>query len=864
VKGPPLTVVAATYRFGRFELNPSTRQVLVDEQAASLGARAFDVLQALIERRDRLVAKAELIDLVWPAVVVEENNLQVQISALRKILGAEAIATVPGRGYRFALPVEADGGDATTTSPGISRISAESSFLDPALRSRVLTSGAGFPERLPPLFGRAMDLAALRELLSLHELVTIVGPGGIGKTRLAVAVADVLRDDLMRSVGWVDLAPLADPTLIPATIAGVFGLSLDERRQPLEALVAALKKRSLLIVLDNCEHLTDAVAMIASALLAGTQDVRLLATSRASLRIPDEQLYRLGPLTVPAGKASAQEAAEHGAVALFVARARAVDRRFEINEKSVAAVVEVCAQLDGIPLAIELAAARLPVLGLPALITMLDKRLRLLSSGSRAAPARQQTMLATFDWSYGLLSEIEKVVFRQLGIFAGGFTLEAVRCVVRSAMWDQWDVVDALGGLVEKSMVVVEGDESPRYRLLETGRAYALEKLSEGRETGDLERRHAAYFRQFFDLAYEAWLTSTDAEWRVRTDPELDNLRAALNWSLGPGNDVVTGIAIASASLPVWLHRDSHFRAEGRRHVRAAVAHLNRTIAPGAEARLWFALLLLLPRHSDADDILASAERAVSLCRAAGNDRDLCHALLPHAQILTRMGRSTDAQQALDEAQALLKQVPIARLQGLYNMFAGFHRIMTGDPHSAGSYLETALRLFEESGAENLALQTINRLADRNWMLGDLDSAVSGFRDAVVRGRNSRFADKDLVGLPLANLAAVLIEQGKLEEATPVAHEALALQREAEGAWLLFDALALRLALSGKHEDAARLVGFVNAMYEAGSQRREPNEERLHAKLLALLRERFSEAELEGLLRAGAELDENEAYRIAL
>jgi predicted ATPase/DNA-binding winged helix-turn-helix (wHTH) protein len=854
--------LTAIYRFGRFELSPATRQILVDDRPAPLGARAFDVLQALIERRDRLVTKNELLDLVWPGVVVEENNLQVQISALRKILGAEAIATIPGRGYRFTLPVGTDEGDATTTLVGISPISAESAVLDPESRSRVLTSGASFPERLPPLFGRAKDLAALQELLSLHELITIVGPGGIGKTRLAAAVADARRNGLMRNVGWVDLAPLADPTLIPGTIARVFGLALDEEREPLEALVAALKKRSLLIVLDNCEHLTDSVATIARALIAETQDVRLLATSRAPLKIPDEQVYRLGSLTVPAPKASPQEAAEHGAVALFVVRAHAVDRHFEINANNVTAVVEVCARLDGIPLAIELAAARLPVLGLPALIAMLDQRFRLLSSGSRAAPARQQTMHATFDWSYGLLSEVEKVVFRQLGIFAGGFALEAVRRVIRSGTWDEWDVVDGLAGLVEKSMVVVEGDESPRYRLLETGRAYALEKLSEAGETGDLERRHAAYFRRFFDLAYDAWLTSTDAELRVRTDPELDNLRAALNWSLGPGNDIVTGIALAGTSLPVWLHRDAHFRAEGRSHVRSAVAHLNQTISPGAEARLWFGLVLILPRHSDADDILASSERAVALCRAAGNDRDLCHALLPHAQILTRKGRSTDAEQALDEAKALLKQVPLARLQGLYNMFAGYHRIVTGDPRSAGSYLETALRLFEESGAENLALRTINSLANRNWMLGDLDGAVSGFREAVVRGRKSRFADKDLVSLPLLNLAAALIEQGKLEEATPVADEALA--REAEGAWVLFDALALRLAFNGKHEDAARLEGFVNAMYEAGSQRREPNEERLRGKLFALLREKFSESELDGLLRAGAELDENGAYRIAL
>jgi predicted ATPase/DNA-binding winged helix-turn-helix (wHTH) protein len=855
--------VTATYRFGRFELNPSTRQILVDREAVSLGARAFDVLQALIERRDRLVAKAELLDLAWPGVVVEENNLQVQISALRKILGTEAIATIPGRGYRFTLPVQADGADATMPPSQISRTSAESPVLGSESRPRVLTSGAAFPERLPTLFGRTKDLAALQELLSLHELVTIVGPGGIGKTRLAAAVADARCGDLTRSVGWVDLSPLADPTLIPGTIARVFDLTLDEQREPVAALVAALKKRSLLIVLDNCEHLRDALATIASALIAETRDVRLLATSRASIKIAVEQIYRLGPLPVPAAKASAQDAAEHGAVALFVARARAADRRFEINEKSVAAVIEVCSQLDGIPLAIELAAARAPVLGLPALIAMLDQQLRLLSSGSRAAPARQQTMRATLDWSYGLLSEVEKAVFRQLGVFAGGFALEAARRVVRCGTQDEWDVVDALGGLVEKSMVVVEGDESPRYHLLETGRAYALEKLSEAGETGDLERRHAGYLRQFFDVAYDERVTSTDAKWRAKTDPELDNLRAALKWSLVSGNDAVNGIALAGSSASVWAHRDAHLHAEGLRHVRSAIDYLNRTIAPGAEARLWLGLVSLLPYQYAADDILASSERAVSLCRLAGNDRDLCGALLAYSRILTLKGRFTDAEQALDEVKAILKQVPIASLHGSYNFYAGQHRIRTGDPRSAGPYFETALRLFEESGAEIMAVYTMGNLAERNRMLGDLDAAVNGFREAFVRGRRAHMAR-----LSLGNLAGALIEQGKLEEAIPVAHEALA--RLAEGAaglfddLGLFDALALRLALNGKHEHAARLEGFVNAMYEAGSQSRESNEERLHARLLALLRESFSESELEGLLRSGAELDENEAYRIAL
>ena len=855
--------MAATYRFGRFDLSPATRQLLVDAQPAPLGARAFDVLVALVERRDRLVTKNELLEAVWPGVVVEENNLQVQISALRKILGTEAIATIPGRGYRFTLAVETDGSVATMPPAGILRTSAKPPTLDPESRSRVLTAGASFPERLPPMFGRAKDLAALQELLSLHELVTIVGPGGIGKTRLAAAVVDACRDDLMRNVGWIDLAPLADPTLIPGTIARVFGLALDEKLEAVAALVAALKKRSLLIVLDNCEHLGDAVATIASALISETRDTRLLATSRASLKIADEQVYRLGPLPVPLAGASAQIAAEHGAVALFVARACAVDRRFEINEKNVSAVVEVCAQLDGIPLAIELAAARAPVLGLPALIAMLDQRFRLLSSGNRAAPARQQTMRATFDWSYGLLSAIEKAVFRQLGIFAGGFTLEAVRRVVRSGTWDEWDVVDALSGLVEKSMVVVETDESPRYHLPESARAYALEKLSEAGEAGDLERRHADYFRQFFDLAYDVRQTSTSAEWRTRTDPELDNLRAALNWSLAPGNDAVTGIALAGSSAPVWGHRDAQLHAEGLQYLRSAVAHLNQTIAPGAEARLWLGLGSFLPYQYAADDILASTERAVALCRAAGNDRDLCNALLLYGRTLTNKGRFTDAEQALDELKVLLKQDPNARLQGSYNFFMGQHRTLSGDPQGAGPYFETALRLFEESGDEIMAVYTIGNLAERNRTLGHLEAAVNGFRESIVRARRS-----NMMRLSLGNLVGALVEQGKLDDATPVAHEALALLTEGAAALFddlgLFDALALRLALTGRHEHAARLNGFVTAVYEAGSQKRERNEERLNARLLTLLREKFSEDELGALLRAGAELDENEAYRIAL
>ncbi len=835
------------YRFGENVLLPGEQRLLISGKPAIVGPRAFDLLVALAQRAGKLVSKSELLDLVWPDVVVEENNLQVQISALRKLLGPQAIATTPGRGYRFTLAVETGGGDP------IPKPTPAGESAEPASEPVVRTS----------LFGREDDLVALQSMLSLHPLITIVGPGGIGKTRLAAAVADACRRQLTRAVGWVDLAPLSDPTLIPGTIAAALGLPLDEKGDPLDALVTVLKTRSALIVLDNCEHMIDTMATIARGLIRGTENLRLLATSRSALRVDDEQIYRLGPLAVPAVKTAAREAHAHGAIALFVARARATDRRFEMNDKNVAVVIDVCAKLDGMPLAIELAAARLPLLGLNGVQAGLAERFRLLTVGSRNAPARQQTMQATFDWSYGLLGELEKIVLRRLGVFAGGFTLEAVRAVIPSEPWSEWDVVDALGGLVDKSLVLVDCNDPPRYHLLETGRAYALDKLVQAGETGDLQRLHAAYFRGFFDHAHDVRWTIPDAQWHAQFDPELDNLRAALKWALDSESDVITGVALAGASWLVWEPRDYHFLSEGRRYVQSAVARLTPSTPKPLEARLWLASAVLAP-FSDVGSRLASLERAVRLCRGGGSEQFLCFALLQYAHHLNINGRFETAEQMLCEAQSLLKRTPLARLQGLHDMVAGARQQLMGHPDNARSLFKSAIASLERSGAEDMALRSLNALGDATWALGDLDGAATVFREAVDRTRRSRFARRTAAAIVLANLTGVLIEQRALAEALPIARQALVYLREADRGWEVYGALSLRLALLGRYEDAARLEGFVNAVYEAGSLRRGPNEERLRERLFALLGEKFSETEVAQLLSEGAKLSEKEAYRIAL
>lgn len=461
-----------SYRSGAIEIDALRRQVLIEGMPAKIGARAFDVLLALVERRDRVVPKRELMDLVWPRLVVEENNLLVHMVALRKSLGPRAIATIPGRGYRFVLPIDVVHGGGSTEP---------------------LAPSATTPSNLPaspPLFGRTRDLDAVDALLREHAVVTIVGAGGIGKTRLALEAAASTWLELRDGRWWVELAPINDGTQVPSGIAAALEVQLPTGRPPEEALAIALAGRNLLLVLDGCEHVAEDIAALVDLLRARAPSVHLLVTSQESLKCRDEQVYRLGPLAVPAS-AQLEDAAQFGAVALFVERAHAVDSRFRLARNNVAVVIDICRRLDGIPLAIELAAARVPLLGVHGLNARLNQMFNVLSGGARMKLRRHQTLRAALDWSYGLLSDDEKTVFRRLGVFAGGFTLELAQRMASDEHIDQWLALDLLGHLVDKSLVIADSAAEPRYSLLETTRAFALEQLAAAGESEAMLRRHA-------------------------------------------------------------------------------------------------------------------------------------------------------------------------------------------------------------------------------------------------------------------------------------------------------------------------------------------------------------------------------------
>jgi predicted ATPase/DNA-binding winged helix-turn-helix (wHTH) protein len=571
----PVSEAPVIVELGRFRVLPRRRELHADGQPVKLGGRAFDVLLALIEAHGAVVSKDALMTRVWPNRIVEENNLQAQISALRQALGAERglIRTVAGRGYQFAgeIRVLSDSPDA--------RAAAGIVASDPLVRPPT-----NLQESLSDLIGREDELREILSLAATHRLVTLTGVGGIGKTRLALAVARQLLRQFPDGAWLAELAPLSDAALVAGAVAAAVGVDLAGGVVSPNRVAAALAEKELLLVLDNCEHVVDAAATMAELLLRSNPTVHVIATSREPLKLEGEWVFPVPPLAVPTEVAEDDDdPMGYGAVRLCVERARSMDPHFAPDRRGTTVIAAICRRLDGIPLAIELAAPRAAALGIEELAARLDDRFRLLTGGRRTALPRHQTLRATLDWSYGLLAEPERVVLRRLAVFAGTFSLNAASPVVASSDISPPDVIEGLLGLVAKSLVStteVSGTVAG-YRLLDTMRAYAFEKLGESGEIAVVARRHAEYYRDLAQRAVAEWDTMPTAEWSATYVPSLDNIRAALDWAFAPGGDLSTGVALAVASVPLWV--ELLLLDECRRRVERAIAGL--AVGPGSGTR---------------------------------------------------------------------------------------------------------------------------------------------------------------------------------------------------------------------------------------------------------------------------------------
>jgi len=438
----PTAQTRATMSFGPFSLVPSERLLTKEGVPVELGGRALDILIALVSRPNESISKKDLLSLVWRDVTVDEGSLRFHVASLRKALGdgkdgARYITTLAGRGYCFVAAVSRSGDESNGPA------AVDGSFPH-----------ANLPGRLMQLIGRGDDVVKLSAQLTAARFVTIVGAGGVGKTTVAIAVGHHLTEAFAGAVLFVDLGMLSDPDLVATTIASMLGLSVRSN-DATPSLVAYLRDKRILLILDTCEHLIDAVAALASHIVMAAPQVHILATSREAIQAEGEHVYRLDPLACPPDNTglTAAVAQTFPAPQLFLQRAVASGARLDLGDTEAAIVVSICRKLDGLALAIELAARRVGAYGLQQTAALLDQRLTLLWLGLRTAPPRQRTLRAMLDWSYGLLSELERIVLRRLAVFVGDFTIDAALAVVTSATIDQAVVFGAIDSLVAKSMV---------------------------------------------------------------------------------------------------------------------------------------------------------------------------------------------------------------------------------------------------------------------------------------------------------------------------------------------------------------------------------------------------------------------------
>ncbi len=739
-----------------------------------------------------------------------------------------------------------------------------------------LTSLVSLPNNLPrqltALIGRDDVVAEVEALVSEHPLVTLVGTGGVGKTRVALQAAADLLDGSGDGVWFVDLAPLSDPTLVASAIGATLGVREQPERPVLESPLHFLRRKRLLLILDNCEHLIDEVARIADAILKSCPEVRLLATSRELLRIHGEHVYRVPSLTVPPERALSAEAALHyGAVALFVERAIASDVRFKLTDDSAPIIAGICRRLDGIALAIELAAARVKVLTLRQLAQKLEERFRMLTGGSRAALPRQQTMHALIEWSYDLLAPKEQRLFRRLAIFAGGWNLETVSAVCSDDESDQkdaiesWEVLDILSSLVDKSLVQAElfGSET-RYRLLESTREYAHRQLVEHGEYEEIARAHAAAFIERADQLTELREETPDREWLELAGSDFGNWRVALQWTLGFRGDVQLGQRLAGSLGSVWRVLAV---TDGWRWTRAALEMVDDKTPPDIVANLKRVEAFLNTALLRFEAARESAEQALVHYRELGDEKEIATAQYLAGRALVALGRISEAAPMLQEALATFRRFKSNRLAGVTLGTLAMAREHARDYAGARSMYAEALTTFKAVNDDRDAAVVATHLSWIEFNEGNLEAAVRILGEALATFRHLNDGPNLVDGH--TSMAEYAIRLERYAEGRDHAREAVALaareQLETHRAVALQHlaaAAALRPAEGGDRNGApiaASLLGYGDACFARLGFRRNPNEQQLYDKVIRALNERLGSGEVERLAAEGATWSEERA-----
>ena len=715
------------FSFGPFSLFAAERLLKKADEPIPLGGRALDVLIALVERAGEVVAHKELISSVWPDVTVEDANLRAHIAALRKALGdgrdgARYVTNISGRGYCFVAPVTRSSAGQTVPVTGITTT------------ERV----QNLPPRLTRMVGRDDTVRALAQQLRVWRFVSIVGPGGVGKTTVAISVAHTLVDGFHDAVFFIDLAALTDPQLVPTAVASALGLMVQSQ-DPLAGLLAFIGDRKILLVLDNCEHVIGVAAALAERVVSEARQAHILATSREALRVESEHVHLLYSLDCPPEDAglTAMEVLRYPAAQLFMERAAASGHDAALSNIDAPIVARICRRLDGVALAIEFAAGRVGSLGIRGTAELLDSRFSLLWHGRRTALPRHQTLNAMLDWSYNLLSECEKVVLCRLSVFVGDFTLQAARSVASDTKVDEADVIDAVASLVAKSLICTTVLDESTYRLLDTTRAYAAAKLAECDEADRIARRHAIFYSKF--LEHDEIIQSLFDEHDLSGyAPHIGNVRAALGWALSGRGDVAVGVELAAWAAPLFVKLSL---------LEECRAWCERTLAALDDASRGTRLEMILQEalamssmftRGHSDQVRAQYELGLALAEACQDEVRQLRLLAGLNLFLTRRGDIRGALAVAERAGviAVAAKHPAGAVWTECWMGGAHHHL--GDQAAAQLHCERGLALTAELGAFNAnffgfdhRISALVFLARTLWLRGFSDQALRIAQKAI-------------------------------------------------------------------------------------------------------------------------------------
>jgi predicted ATPase/DNA-binding winged helix-turn-helix (wHTH) protein len=718
--------------FGPFRLSPARRELERDGVPLALGDRALDILIALVERPGEIVSHRDLIARVWRDLVVSPGNLRVHMSALRKALGdgaggARYIENVTGQGYCFVAQVTRE---TAAASPARS-----AEFPDAARKRLVL------PPKLGRMVGRDQIVRSIGADLIAERFVTIIGPGGMGKTTVAIAVAHDMLEEFSGAVCFVDVGAVADAKLVAATLAASLGLSI-QTADAVPTLLEYLRTLRILLVIDNCEHVVDAMATLTEMIFREAPGVHILATSREALRVEGEHAYWLPALASPSPQSSmkAVDVLAFPAVQLFMERAAASGNRLELNDESARIVAGICGRLDGIALAIEFAAGRVGSHGIAATADLLNKNLGLDWHGRRTALPRHQTLRALLDWSYGLLPEAEQLALRRLSVLVGAFTVEAASAVIHGRQADDGAILGTLDALVAKSLLsALTGDDgSERYRLLETTRAYALERLQESGEKPIAARRHAEYFTRLLNSRHGGQI---DLEYTGRAHAlreHLGNVRVALEWCFAGGEkraDAALAVDLAAAAAPVFY--ELSLLSESYRWSAAGLGALDETTRGGRcemLLRSTWAISSMWTRGNSVD-VLSAIARGLELADPRDEPSQRLRMLATRHVFMTRVADFRGALAAAEEWDIAAKQAGDVSCLAIADLMQGVARYLLGDQAAAKRHLEAG---FARAGERNLQLCGIDHrvralisFSNVLWLTGFPERALATARQAV-------------------------------------------------------------------------------------------------------------------------------------